>query len=160
MKNIIKNPFRIFQKDISIIFCIASVLVFLSGCSKSNSPQKVILGEWELIADGPNEDDMHQRTGGSIYKFFPDGTLIVYLETHSEIHGDNSRKFTYTIDSNLLARRYYYDDGSYSEECYRYHLFKNQLRLIREPMYPVNQDGNSMHLEIYITNIIIFQRIK
>ena len=120
-----------------------------SSCNKDElSPQETILGRWQIIADGPSANEMYKRTEGSFYDFFSDGTLIV----------SPGGTFTYTIASDLLVCRSYYDDGEYSEKSYKLSFGGNKLKLVDTDFK--YKKKSEVHTLEFIANIIILKRIK
>ena len=147
-------------KHVAIALILAG---WFSSCTErsENDINKLILGKWERIADGMYENHMNERKDGIYWEFFSDGTARCYMPgpivSEGIVHdGLFIGIGTYEIDSDFLLRKYYSDDdGScYREERYRFKLSKNQLQLIREPIYQPEFEL------IYIANFYLFNRIK
>jgi hypothetical protein len=97
----------------------------LSGCKGDSEPQEAILGKWELIAQGPNVNDIKPvEPNGSYSEYFSDGKMISFsFETNK------SFEYTYKVDSKFLCRYFEYNhEQEYAE--YEYNFRDNQLRLI------------------------------
>jgi len=110
-----------------------------------------------------SDEAMSERTDGIYWEFFSDGTVRTYVPGYfpaEDTYGLFVGIGTYTIDADFLIRKYYDPDNGicYGEERYRYEFNKDQLKLVKDPMYI--PDDNENMIEIYIVNIIIFKQIN
>ena len=147
---------------------IISFLFILFYCSCQNNVgndfdrTKLILGKWEIIADGYSEDTIIERNEGSCYEFLPDGTMRIF--SCLKLKNINDDYFTwegkYSIDSDFLICKYYTEDGTcYNEDRYRYEFKEKKLKLTKDPMWLIDMNPGVNNSYIYITNIIIFKQI-
>ena len=158
MNKIIKNPFARTQKVVCATLCVVCTLLCWSCQSKNMAEHaELILGKWELIADGLSDDVMHEHDDGTYWEYFPDGTVRAFMYSNSmKTDGFFSGIGTYTIDANFLIRKSYDPDNGTctGEQRYEYEFKENQLKLTRNPLVIHEMS------EIYIANIFIFKQIK
>ena len=121
---------------------LTAIMLFMAGafaCTKDEKdPQHSILGKWELVAKGINENELQQVVSdGSYIEFLPDGKMIEYFSETDEYLEE-----TYYIDSEYLVR----NDNIF---CH-YAFDKNKLKLsdIKGAEYVLN------------LNMFIYQRLK
>ncbi len=105
---------------------IVALMAVISGCNKNelSNPTEVILGKWELIAQGAKENEMKAvEPNGTYTEFFSDGILRFYNPIEDRFYDG-----TYKIDKNFLYYGYEktYEQGRFD---YRYRITKNQLKM-------------------------------
>ena len=132
----------------------------LVGCMVIEKPQEVILGKWNKIADATYVNQIHERTDGIYWEFFPDGT-VHFCIPHSGPNDPNTivNTATYTIDGDILVCKFEWG----TEDHYRYGFFEKgeKLKLVRADWTPFFSPPEGVLITtVYIPNIIIFNQKK
>ncbi|MDR1331922.1 MAG: hypothetical protein LBK07_07435 [Tannerella sp.] len=118
------------KKNISIMqtALIATMLLTgASGCEKVDDPEAAIVGRWELIADGHDEDHLEsfKQSDKSYMEFLPDGRYMHFSASQNML-----TEYSYKIDDSRL---YLYFSPVYpeSKRIWKYKfLNRNKIKLI------------------------------
>jgi hypothetical protein len=133
--------------------------------------RKAILGKWELVSYGEEEDCMVIAEGlqGSYTEYLPDGTLREFMlgnfpgmpesePSPAGIVGAFGPLCNYTIEeSSLTVIRL----STGVSDCYKYKFYDNnkKLRLTRNPWYQKPKVGENTPY-YFMTNIWIYKKIE
>jgi len=140
-----------------------------SGLSPEEA-QKAILGKWEMVSYGEDENDMVSNYSRGYTEYLSDGTLRSFAFGNfpgGKLEDDPEPERT---DGGYGPIQFYTIDGDYLKimqskggldgwmDCFKYTFYDNNkmLRLTRYPLIQRDKSGNFYH--IFITNIIIYKK--
>ncbi|MCL2651436.1 MAG: hypothetical protein FWD60_10495 [Candidatus Azobacteroides sp.] len=143
------------------------ICAFLS-CSRDDedpSARKVLLGKWELIADGETEDNMNERNDGTYNEYLSNGAFRIWNQRSSSVYGETgglSWTGTYKIYSDSLIT-YYGLSGSSDrvKDCYKYSFSDSLLKLslLREDDCDIlSFSGEGIDTYMYMARYFLFKR--
>jgi hypothetical protein len=111
---------------------VLGLIVVSSACSKDENPANLILGKWELVALGHDEDNIKPIdqafivAGAPTMEFLSDGGILrVYYFYAPENPEENSCR----IDSEFLYINYE-EDYQHGRFDYKYSFYENKLKLV------------------------------
>lgn len=123
--------------------------IFAASCSQADEiypdlePQKAILGKWELVEAGWN-DNMSSYTSNEYLEYLPDSILRVYDNKENRFTSET----TYWLKDSILYSGAYVD-GVFHGVKQKYYFFDNNNKLRLE-----------FHEMTAIIPIAVYKRVK
>jgi hypothetical protein len=142
------------MKKIKLFFYIVILTIFclnIAGCEDEDTNyQEAILGKWELIETGQDENSMKPvKSTGSYLNFLQNNKMQHY----DPITNEYDIEQTYKIDSKFLY--YHYENGINNSVLYKYHFYEDKLKLTI-----VSANFTDIFRPDGIPFVVIYKRIK
>jgi predicted small lipoprotein YifL len=113
---------------------------------------KDIIGKWERIAEGPDEDRIAQvEANGNYMEYLPNGEYRSFSSRTNSFYGEF--KFIYQTDSLFIYVYYLDNSDGFNDEIYKYAIINSDTLKLKH-VYGVVPDIPGFPL------IYIYQRIK